>query len=393
LKSFNYHVPTEVVFGLDAEEKLVGMLQKYGRKNIMILCPKFIAGSELLANIEAMLKEAGIRYNVQKGIAPNPTMSVVREKIAIAKEEGNDFVLAIGGGSSIDTAKAVALGLANPDVDILDFYTGKQSPAKSVGCGSILTIAASGSETSWSCVITDDTNSGLKLGTRGACMRPIFALLNPKNTYTLPRFQLTCGIADILMHTLDRYFSSVDGNEVTDQIAEGIMRTVLKAAPAALADQTNYDAMSEIMWCGSLSHNGITNLGRPMDFSVHGLGNVFSGNFNATHGAVMAMLWPHWARYVYKKDIARFARLGRQVLGIAEADDEKAALAAIAKLEDFFRSLGLPDKFSGLNMKAVTNEELRVVAEQITKNDSKKIGNFYPLGLEDVYSIYAAANQ
>lgn len=357
----------------------------------MILCPRFVAGSELLVKIERQLEKAGIHYNVQKNIAPNPTMSMVREKIRIAQAEGNDFVLAVGGGSCIDAAKAISLGLANPDIDIADFYRGGQSPEKSVGCGAVLTIAASGSETSWSCVLTDD-ESGLKLGTRGSCMRPLFALLNPANTYTLPKFQLVCGICDILMHTLDRYFSNTDGNETTDQIAEGIMRTVLKYGPLAVENSTNYEAMSEIMWCGSLSHNGLTNLGRPMDFSVHGIGNVFSGSFNATHGAVMAMLWPKWARYVYRHDVARFVRLARQVIGIQE-DDEKAALMGIEAIEGFFRSLGAPTKFSELNMERLTDEQLQNVARQITKNGAKKIGNFFPLTTEDVSNIYISANQ
>ena len=354
MKNFMFNIPTQIVFGKETETQIGGLVRARGGKKVMILCGHSQKDSLLLNRITVSLDEAGISHFCQADVKPNPMLSDIERRIDTAIAEKADFILAVGGGSVIDTAKAVGVGAASPEIPFEEFVTKHLPIARTLPVGVVLTIAAAGSETSMSCMITLDKN---ELHTKGAiagpAIRPVFAVMNPEATYTLPKFQLACGVADIMMHTMDRYFTKVDGNELTDVLAEGIIRVAAENGARAMQKERDYDSLSEIMWCGSLSHNGLTNLGRPMDFSVHQLGNSFSGIYPcATHGAVMAILWPVWAEYVYKTDVARFAKYARNVWKVEDTDDNDAALAGIGATKAFFtEKLNLPASLSALASK------------------------------------------
>ena len=393
MKNFMFNIPTQIVFGKETETQIGGLVRARGGKKVMILCGHSQKDSPLLNRITVSLDEAGISHFCQADVKPNPMLSDIERRIDTAIAEKADFILAVGGGSVIDTAKAVGVGAASPEIPFEEFVTKHLPIAKTLPVGVVLTIAAAGSETSMSCMITLDKN---ELHTKGAiagpAIRPVFAVMNPEATYTLPKFQLACGVADIMMHTMDRYFTKVDGNELTDVLAEGIIRVAAENGARAMQKERDYDSLSEIMWCGSLSHNGLTNLGRPMDFSVHQLGNSFSGIYPcATHGAVMAVLWPVWARKVYQEDTARFARFARNVWNVTELDDDAAALAGIAAVQNYFvQTLALPKSLHALGVQA-TAADLKEIAWSITGNDTRKIGLFKPLTAQDAFEIFQCA--
>lgn len=393
MKNFMFNLPTQIIFGKDIEGQIGGMISAHNSKKVLILSGHSQEGGPLLKKIKASLSEAGIAYICQSDVMPNPLLSDIRQRVQTAVEEKIDFIVAVGGGSVIDTAKAVGVGAATPETPIDEFVTKHLPITTTLPVGVVLTIAAAGSETSMSCMITMDLGElHVKGAIAGPAIRPVFAMMNPENTYTLPKFQLACGTADIMVHTMDRYFTKVEGNELTDEIAEAIVRVAARNGAKAMETENNYNALSELMWCGSLSHNGLTNLGRPMDFSVHQLGNSFSGIYKcATHGAVMAILWPAWAEYVYSKDIARFARYARNIWGITEEDDEKAALAGIDATRTYFVSeLKLPATLHELGVEA-SEEELKEIAYSITGNDTRKIGQLVQLDAQDAFEIFKKA--
>ena len=391
MKNFLWNLPTQIVFGKDTEAQIGQMVKARGGSKVLILCDSFLKGSTLLDTVTKSLSENGIEYLVQADVAPNPMLTDIEKRIEVAKNEKVNFIISIGGGSTIDTGKAVGVGTASPEIPFEDFVVKHLPITKTIPLGVVLTIAAAGSETSASCMVTlDKGDLHVKGAIAGPAIRAAFAIMNPENLYTLPKFQLGCGTADIMIHTMDRYFTQVDGNEITDEIAESIVRVAAKNGAEAMKTEKNYDALSEVMWCGSLSHNGMTNLGRPMDFSVHQIGNAFSGIYKkATHGAVMAILWPEWAKYVYKNDIPRFARLARKVWDIDEKDDETAALKGINRTKEFFtEELELPSQLRDLG---VLEEDLAQIAASVTGNDSRKVGQLVGLSTSDILNIYKNA--
>ncbi len=353
MQNFTYYTPTEIIFGRGAEKEAGRLAEKWNAKKVLIVYGGGSAvRSGLLAVIEAELDTECIAWDTLSGVQPNPRLALARVGVKKAVAFGADLVLAVGGGSVIDTAKAVAIGAANPETDLWDFWTGKvKKPERVLPVGVVLTIAAAGSETSDSVVLTNE-ETGTKKGYGGDFVRPKFALMNPELAATLPRYQLACGVVDILMHTLERYFTPVEGNYLTDEIAEGLMRTIICEGKKVCDNPADYDAMSEVMWCGSLSHNGLTGLGRGKDFSCHKLGHEIGGMFDEAHGATLSAVWGSWARHVYRQDVARFARYGRKVWGIDgdAAGDEEIALAAIRRTEEFFRSLDMPVCLGELGM-------------------------------------------
>lgn len=392
MHSFVQYTPTEIVFGRDAQKKTGKLAAKWGAKKVLIVYGGgSVVRSGLLDTIKEALDREGIEYDELAGVKPNPRVSLAREGVKKAAALGADLILAVGGGSVIDTAKAVAIGAANQDVDIWEFWEGRQKIEKSTPVGVVLTISAAGSEMSDSSVLTNE-ETGRKCGVSSDLNRPKFAVMNPELTYTIPRYQLSCGIVDIYMHTLERYFTHVSGNRMTDEIAEGLMRTVIEYGRKAYENQTDYDAMSELMWCGSISHNGITGHGRPRDFANHKLGHELSAMFDETHGATLSAVWGSWARYVYKLDIARFAHYGKVVWGIEYENEEEAALAAIEKTEEFFQSLHVAICIGELNTGILPDETLRRLAENATKGDTIRLGCFKELTAQDAYEIYKAAN-
>ena len=392
MKNFMQYTPTEIVFGKDAQKEAGRLSRKWGGDRVLIVYGGSSAKkSGLLDQIKEELAAEGVAYEELGGVQPNPRLGLVREGVRKAADFGAQLILAVGGGSVIDTAKAVAIGAADTSVDVWSYWAGERQVQAALPVGVVLTISAAGSETSDSAVITNE-ETGKKAGINTDFNRPKFAVMNPELTYTLPKYQLTCGIVDIMMHTLERYFTPVDGNLLTDEIAEGLLRTMITCGAKAYEDQTDYDAMSEIMWCGSISHNNLTGLGRPKDFLCHKLGHEIGGMFDVAHGATLSAIWGSWARYVYGIDPARFARYGRNVWGIQEEDDEKAAVAAIEATENFFRSLKMPVCIGELEIGVQPDEVLKKLADSATKGDTMLLGAFKKINAADALAIYRAAN-
>lgn len=394
MEKFKFYCPTEIIFGKDSELSTSSLIKKYNGHNVLIVYGGgSVKRSGLLDKICQQLSDDNLSYITLGGVQPNPVVSFVNSAIKTANQANIDFVLAIGGGSVIDTAKAIAHGLKYPQHDIWDIWTKKITLTSTTPIGSIVTLAAAGSETSDSAVLTNE-QTGQKRGLSTPFNRPCFAIMNPQLTYSAPNYQKACGIADILMHTLERYFAKEQCNYLTDYIAEGLLKDVITQAPIMLNDSTNYTAHSEIMYAGSLSHNDITGLGRTKDFSVHKFGHELSAKYNATHGASLTAIWSSWARYIYQKDINRFCHLGKVIFGLNETNqnDKTMALETIKHFEEFFTSLNLPINISQLIGRVLTDEELTYLTSMCTDNDTKTIGNFSPLNYQDVYAIFKLAN-
>ncbi|MCI9239120.1 MAG: iron-containing alcohol dehydrogenase [Dorea sp.] len=392
MQSFVQYAPTEVVFGKGVEGRVGAMAKKYQASKVLVVYGgKSVKESGLLDTIYKSLEAEGVTYTELGGVQPNPRMSLVRVGVEKALAVGAELILAVGGGSAIDTAKAVAIGAASPDIDVRRFWDGEETVTRALPVGVVLTIAAAGSEMSDSVVLTND-EIGKKSGVNSNLIRPRFALMNPELTRTLPKYQLTCGIVDIFMHTIERYFTPVKGNELTDEIAEGLLRTLIRNGRKAYEDPQDYDALSEIMWCGSLSHNDLTGLGRPKDFACHKLGHEIGGMFDEAHGATLSAVWGSWARYVYRLDVDRFAHYGERVWNIKNENKEEAAIAAIEATERFFLDLHMPVAIGQLGIGVQPDEVLKKMAESATKGDTIKLGCFRKLDMQDMYEIYKAAN-
>ncbi|MBQ9967352.1 MAG: iron-containing alcohol dehydrogenase [Oscillospiraceae bacterium] len=386
---FQFYLKTEVVFGADTHAQVASLVKKHGGSRVLVVygggsCVR----SGLLQTVTDGLTAEGLTFDTFGGAQPNPRLAHAREGVKKALAFGADFILAVGGGSSIDTAKAIAVGAAAPDTDIWDFWTRKAEPKKVLPVGVVLTLPAAGSETSDSAVLTDEATM-TKRGLSTDLNRPAFAVLDPKLAATLPKYQVACGVTDILMHTLDRYFNPVPDNEISDAMAEALLRVVLENGRKVYADPADLHAMSEIMWCGSLSHNGLTGLGGKKDFAVHQLGHALSARYDVAHGASLAAVWGSWAKAVADADgYARFAGFGRKVWGIAEADDKKAALLAIEKQVAYFKSLDMPVCLADFGLGDMDTEEL---AELCSYGKTRNIGTFRVLDHDAVCAIYRAA--
>lgn len=329
---------------------------------------------------------------VRGGVKPNPRLAWIRGAIDDARTFAADFILAVGGGSVIDSAKAVAHGLANPGIDVWDFWIGKQKLTKTMPMGCIVTMAAAGSETSDSAVITNE-ETGQKNGLNTPFNRPVIAFMNPELTYTLPRQQLANGISDILMHTLERYFTDVkEPNEFTDLVAEALMKNLIKQSRKAMQDQTDYDAMSEIMWAASVSHCNFTELGRHKDFACHKLGHPLSARFDVAHGASLTAVWGAWAEFVWKDDPARFAKFAECIWDIRDGSVEEKARKGIACTVDYFRELSMPTCFTELGIGAQSAEVLEALADMVTAGGTKTVANFHPIDKQTAIDIYQLAN-
>ncbi len=391
--SFNYYVPTEVVFGKGTEAKVADLVKKYGGTKVLVVYGgQSAVKSGLLARVEGYLKEGGVPYVTIGGVVPNPLLSKVYEGIDLAKKEGVDFLLPVGGGSVIDTAKAIAYALAEPDEDVWDLYEHTRKSKGSFPLGSIVTIAAAGSETSDSSVITNG-ETGEKRGYNDDICRPKFAIMNPELTTTLPDYQTQSGCADMQMHTMERYFTNKGNLEITDSMAEALMRTVMTYAKVLHEDPTNYEARAEVMWAGSLAHSGLTGCGNGgNDFTSHRLEHEMGGMFNVTHGAGLAAIWGSWARYVYKDCLARFVKFAINVHGVTPgATDEETALKGIEAQEDFYRSIAMPTSFKELGIEP-TEEQILEMAKRCSDAVGGKVGAAKVLVEADFAEIYRMAN-
>jgi len=390
MNNFTFWCPTKVVFGENTVSATGDEIKSFGGTNVLVFYGiGSAAKSGVLDKVTESLSDAGLKYAMVGGVQINPTVEFAQKAVNKYKGTGIDFVLGIGGGSVIDTAKAVAHGLASPDVPVWDFITMKQELTKSLPIGCVLTIAAAGSETSMSSVLTN-TSLTIKRGLNTQFNRPKFAIMDPVLTYSLPPRHTACGIVDILMHTLDRYFAPDTDNALTDELAEALMRVVIKYGPVAMEWHDDYKARSELMWAGSLSHNTLTGLGQTLDFAVHQLGHALSGKFDIPHGESLSIAWPAWAKYVYRDDVARFKRYARKVWGISASGDEAAAIAGISATVDFFRTLGAPvsmtEAFGG-----DVDIDIEELADLCSYGKSRTIGAFRVLNYDDIKEIYKMA--
>ncbi len=397
MKKFVYHAPTEIVFGPDTELCSAELVKKYGGSRVLIIYGGESAKkSGLLDRVVDNLKSNGLETLAMGGVVPNPLVSTARKMAREGLSFGADFILGIGGGSVMDTAKGVAHAIANPDNDVWDFWTGTKV-TKSLPIGAILTISAAGSETSNSAVLTDDEKEPpTKRGITTDFNRCKFAIMNPELTMTLPQYQIGAGAADIFMHTSERYFAAILGNHLTDEIAEGLFRNIILYGPKGVQNPKDYEAMSEIMWSGSVSHVGLTGIGaqgdsaREGDWACHQLGMAISALYDSTHGATLTAVWAAWSRYVKGENVSRFAQFARKVYGITETDDEKAAEEGIEKTNEFFHSLGMPLTLTELLGHEPTDDEIEKIATECTFDRTRKIGSFKVLDYDDIVAIYRA---
>ena len=393
MQSFQYYIKTDVVFGEGSVSRAAELVKKHGGSRVLVVYGGGSAKrSGLLDRVFALLDEALIPYDSIGGVQPNPRVELAREGVKRAVEFRADLILAVGGGSVIDTAKAIAHGAANPETDIWEFWKRREVLTRSTPVGVILTIPAAGSETSDSAVLTNEQEQE-KRGLNTDLNRPAFAILDPKLAMTLPTRQLSCGVTDILMHTLDRYFTPADDNELTDALAEALLRVVIRNGPKVVENENDLHAMSEIMWCGSVSHNGLTGLGAPREFTTHQLGHALSEKFDAIHGETLSAMWGSWARYVWETKPARFARFARNVWDVDDVDADEAAMLGIEATENFFRSLHMPVSLGELKGVGVQSEEgLQELALRCSYQKTRTIGSFRVLGYDEMLGIYRLAN-
>jgi len=394
VRAFQYYMKTEVLFGADQADRTADLVIKHGGSRVLVVYGGGSAvKSGLLDRICTQLQAAGITYETFGGVKPNPRLAHARAGVKRAMEMKADFLLAIGGGSVIDTAKAIAHGTANPDTDIWEFWTKRKTVKKSLPVGVVLTIPAAGSETSDSAVLTDEETCS-KRGLSTDFNRPAFAVMDPKLAATLPRYQVACGVTDIMMHTLDRYFNPVDDNEISDAMAEALLRVVIDNGFDAMLEPGHPQYMSEIMWCGSLSHNGLTGLGGQKDFAVHQLGHALSAKYDVAHGASLSAVWGSWALAVADADgYKRFARFARNVWEVKEENDLQAALIGIRKQVDFFKKLQMPIAVSQLGFGKLTDADIEHLTALCSYDYSRSIGTFKALDVDKIREIYTDANQ
>ncbi len=389
MENFRFYAPTEVIFGKDVENQIGITAKKYGSKALLVYGKRSVVKSGLLERVEKSLTDEGIAYLEFGGAKPNPTLAHAEEGVEKAKSFGADMIIGIGGGSAIDTAKAIAHGAANPEDALWDLWTRKVPLNRSLPVGAVLTIAAAGSEMSDSAVLTNE-EIGKKAGINTDYNRCRFAIVNPELGATLPKNQIAAGVTDIMMHTMERYFIPDINCDMTDEIAEGLLRTVIKNGRIIVEDPGNYDAMCEVFWASSLSHNNLTECGRGKDFSVHKLGHALSARYDVTHGDSLSAVWGAWAKELYKGALSRFAKYARRVWEVTAADEEKAAIEGIDRTVDFFRSIGMPVSLQELGV-SPSEEDISALALDATMQDTIKLSRIRQLDASDVEKIYRSA--
>ncbi len=384
MNDFIFNTPTKVFFGKNKEEEIGNIITEYGYKKIMLQYGKgSVIKSGLLDRVKSALEKSQIEYVEMGGVEPNPKITFVREAIKVAKKENVDLILAVGGGSVIDSCKYTALG-AKADCDVWDFAMGKAKPIDAIPVACILTHSAAGSEMSNSAVITN-LELNMKKGCSTELNRLKFAVMNPELTYTLSAYQTACGVVDIMAHTMERYFTLCEDTDLTDRIAESILKAVISAGKVAIENPTDYNARATIMWASSLSHNGLTGCGRENFLAVHQLEHALSGEFDkVAHGAGLAVLFPAWAKYVYKHNTSRFAQFARRVWDIVEEDDSKASLMGIEAMAEYFKSIGMPSTLREFDIPNVPDR----LAELCTFNKTRVIKNYIPLDYQVIKEIF-----
>ncbi|MCQ2144620.1 MAG: iron-containing alcohol dehydrogenase [Bacteroidales bacterium] len=390
--NFKYYAPTRVEFGKNTENKVAELIRQFGGTKVLVhYGGQSAIKSGLLGKVEAQLKEAGIEYVLLGGVVPNPRLSKVREGLEICHREGIDFLLAVGGGSVIDSCKAISAGFYY-EGDVWTLYKHEDHVTRCLPLGCILTIPAAGSEMSDGSVITNE-DGGLKKDYCTDIFRCKFAIMNPELTYSLPAWQTACGAVDIMMHTMERYFSINDDMEITDAIAEALLRTVKTEVAKVLKNPTDYNSRAQIMWAGSLAHNDLTGCGTTGDWATHCLEHELSGMFDVSHGAGLAAMWGSWARYVREENMSRFARFAVNVMGVDPGDMscEELAEAGIQAMEAFYHSIGMPTSINELIGKDITDEQIEEMADKCSNYGKTTVGALKVLSRDDMAAIYRMA--
>ena len=392
MRDFVYYAPTEVVFGKESEEQVAGLVKKYGGHKVLVhYGGRSAKKSGLLDKICALLRQGGIDYVELGGVVPNPRLSLVQQGIDLCRKEKVDFILAIGGGSVIDSSKAIACGVPF-EGNVWDIYMGKAEPECYLPVASVLTIPAAGSEMSDASVITNE-DGGVKVGYSNPMSRPKFAIMNPVRTFTLPPYQTAAGVTDMMMHTMERYFAPEDDMDLTDALAEAVLRSMKENVFKVLADPEDYRARAQIMWGGSVAHNDLTGCGMTGDWATHQLEHELSGMFDVTHGAGLAAIWPSWARYVLKENVSRFVRFAVNVMDVPNdfTDPEGTALRGIEAMERFYHAIGMPINIHELIGRDITDDEIKEMVRKCSRDGTLLQGSFKVLHPKDMEAIYQMA--
>ena len=392
MKDFNYYAPTEVVFGKQSEEQVALLVKKYGGTKVLVhYGGQSAKRSGLLDKMCDLLKEGGVDFVTLGGVVPNPRLSKVKEGIELCRNEKVDFILAVGGGSVIDSSKAIAYGVCY-DGDVWDFYLGKAEPKAMLPVAAVLTIPAAGSEMSEASVITNE-DGDVKLGYSNDMSRPKFAIMNPVRTFTLPPYQTAAGVTDMIMHTMERYFTKDDDMDLTTDLAESVMRRMKTAIFDVLKDPEDYRSRAQIMWGGSVAHNGLTGCGVHDDWATHQLEHELSGMFDVTHGAGLAAIWPSWARYVMHENLSRFVRFAVNVMDVPNdfSDPETTALKGIEAMERFYHAIGMPVNIRELIGRDITDDEIDEMTRKCSRDYTATCGCLKTLPAADMKAIYQMA--
>ena len=389
MDNFIYYVPTKVYFGKGEEDNVGKYLKEYQPHKVLLHYGGSSAEkSGLLNRVRKSLRENDISFVELGGVRPNPELSLVREGIALCQKEGVDFILAVGGGSVIDSMKGIANGAANPEDDVWDYHLGKKKPAKTLKKAAILTLSAAGSEMSNSCVLSNDATKE-KRGLNGDFNRINFAICNPELTYSVNKYQTACGVVDIAMHTIERYFALGNETELTDALSEAIIRTVFEFGKVAYNNPDDYNARAQLMLASSFAHNGLTNMGKTPVLTVHQLEHEVSALYpRVAHGAGLAALWPSWARYVYKSNIERWKQYAREVWKIDTGKPEEDINKAIDMQEQYYKDIGMPTRLRELDVK---ESDLEYLAFKTSREKTRIIPGYKPLGYAECLDIFKLA--
>lgn len=385
--NFEYQNKTHIIFGKETEKQVGEQTKKYGRKVLLHYGGGTIKKIGLYDTVIKSLTDANIAWVELGGVEPNPKLKLVHEGIDLCRKEKVDFILAIGGGSVIDSAKAISMGVQY-DGDVWDFYDRKAVLKEALPVGVVLTIPAAGSETSGGSVITKEEGQ-YKRPYGSGLLRPVFAIMNPEITYSLPAYQTAAGAVDMMAHVMERYFTREMDVDVTDRLSEAILQSIIENAPKAIKNPNDYAARAEMMWAGTLAHNGLVGTGRIEDWASHDIEHELSGIYEITHGAGLAIIFPAWMKYVYKTDLKRFAQFAHRVWNVGETyhDLEDMAMEGISRMEGFFKSIGMPIR---LSKAGITDNQYEVMANKCAEN-REYVGNFVKLQKEDIINIYELA--
>jgi len=388
MENFSFYNPARIIFGKDTQKDVGAYAAQYGKKILLHYGGGSIKRTGLYDQVVQSLKDAGVDFVELGGVRPNPRLSLAQKGIALARSEGVDFILAVGGGSVIDSSKCISIGVPY-DGDVWDFYTQKAVPEHALGIGVVLTIPAAGSESSDSSVITNEDGQR-KIGLTSGIYIPKFAILNPELTLSLPAYQVACGVTDMLAHVMERYFTNTRDVDLSDKLCEGLMRAIVRNGPASVSNPADYGARAEIMWCSTLAHNNLVGMGRAGDWASHRIEHELSAVYDIAHGAGLAIIFPAWMKNVYKHDVTRFAQFANRVFGVEYDfwDPESAALEGIARLERFLLGINMPIR---LGQAGLPDIEANIPSMAERAAEKGPLGQFVSLGAEDIAGIYRTA--